>query len=266
MGFFRDLTGKTAVEAAGKAGDVQVQGAVEASAFFDPFEGLGQQGADQANFLTDPNLQFEFLQNNPRFKMALDNANQSTLGLAASRGRISAGDTLQQLSNNTLLSAQPLISGQKQSIGDLLNFGFNTAGNQANLRTGQAAAQAGGIVGAANARGQRAQNLFDIAAPGVKGFADTLGGGGGTAAALQAGATALFSDPKLKENIKKTGNKNGFNTFSWTWNNAANAIGLYGASSGVMADEVKQKIPEAITTERGYMKVNYNMIGVQHGD
>ena len=149
MRFVRDLTGSTAVKAAGKAGDVQVEGAIEASQLLDPFKGIGEQGLDQANFLTDPNAQFDFLQNNPLFQMSLDNANQNTLGLAAARGRLSSGDTLQQLSNNTLLAAQPLIGQQKQSIGDLLNFGMSTASNQGNLRTGQAAAEAGGIIGVA---------------------------------------------------------------------------------------------------------------------
>ena len=241
MGFVRDLTGSTAVKAAGRAGDVQVQGAIEASQLLDPFKGIGEQGLDQANFLTDPNAQFDFLQNNPLFQMSLDNANQNTLGLAAARGRLSSGDTLQQLSNNTLLAAQPLIGQQKQSIGDLLNFGMTTAGNQGNLRTGQAAAEAGGIIGAANARGAKAKNILDLGAQ---------------------AATAYFSDPKLKTNIKPAGTKNGFNLFTWTWNDAANALGLYGKSSGVMADEVQQLMPEAITTERGYMKVNYDMIGV----
>ena len=78
MGFLRDLTGRTAVDAAGQAGDVQAQGAIEASQLLDPFAGVGQQGVDQANFLTDPNAQFDFLQNNPLFQMSLDNANQNT--------------------------------------------------------------------------------------------------------------------------------------------------------------------------------------------
>ena len=249
MGFFaglnntsagRDLTGKTAADAARASASAQEQGAIEASQLFDPFQGTGQQGIDQAGFLTDPNAQFEFLQNNPLFQLALDNANQNTLGMAAARGRLSSGDTLQQLSNNTLLAAQPLIGQQKQSIGDLLNFGLNTASSQGNLRTGQAAAQAGGIVGAANARGQGTQNLLNAGLQGA----------------------ALFSDPALKENIQKTGQKNGVNTYRWTWNEKANALGLFGASSGVMADEIKRFMPDAVTTDRGYMKVNYDMIGV----
>lgn len=170
MGFFRDLTGKTASDAAKESGQIQAQGAIEASQLLDPFKAIGEEGLAQSNFLTDPNAQFEFLQNNPLYNLALENANQNTMQLAASRGRLSSGDTLQSLANNTLLTAQPLIAGQKQSIGDLLNFGLATASNQGNLRTGQSAAEAGGIVGAANARGAAAQNLFDAALNGATAY------------------------------------------------------------------------------------------------
>lgn len=243
MGFVRDFTGKTAVQAAGKAADAQVLGAQEASALFDPFKGIGQQGLDQANFLTDSQAQFDFLQNNPLFQLGLDNANEQTNKMAAARGRLSSGDTLQQLNQNALLAASPLIQGQKNSIGDLLNFGLTTATNQGNLRTGQAAAQAGGIVGEANARGARAKGLVDLG--------------------LQIGG-AFMSDPKLKENITYKGNENGFNVYSWDWNDKALDLGLKGSSSGVMADEVKSIKPEAINIhESGYMMVDYGMIGVK---
>ena len=120
MGFIRDLTGKTAVNAAGSAADAQVLGAQEASALFDPFKGIGQQGLEQTGFLTDPNAQFDFLQNNPLFQSILDQNNQVTANAqdnlfksAAARGRLSAGDTLQQTqrlgeqsANNLLLSAR----------------------------------------------------------------------------------------------------------------------------------------------------------------
>jgi len=142
---------KSAANAALQAGETQAEFGREAWALLDPFQEIGQQGLDQAGFLTDPTAQFDFLQNNPLFQLSLDNANTQTNKFAASRGRLSAGDTLQQLSNNVLLSAAPLIQGQKQSIGDLLNFGQNTAANQGSLLTGQGAALAGGIVGSANA-------------------------------------------------------------------------------------------------------------------
>lgn len=266
MGFIRDITGKTAVDAAGSAADSQVLGAQEASALFDPFKGLGQQGLGQANFLTDPNAQFEFLQNNPLFQQMLQqnqtatgNAQDALFKSAAANGRLSAGDTIQQTqqlgeqsANNLLLNAAPLIQGQKQSIGNLLNFGLTTAGNQGNLRTGQAAAEAGGIVGSANARGDSANNILNLA-------------GGIASGPIGQGIASFFSDPALKENTSIVGFVNGHNIYTWDWNDKANMIGLYGSSRGVMADEVKAKAPEAVhTDESGYMKVDYSMIGVKH--
>jgi hypothetical protein len=229
MGFVRNLTGKTSAKAAIRGGEIQSeaatlaadqvgvagqeagslvrnaggisqrliqQGGKQAGALLDPFQQVGQQGIDQAGFLTDPQAQFDFLQNNPLFQLGLDNANRQTSQLAASRGRLSSGDTLTQLNNNALLTASPLIAQQKQSIGDLLNLGQstalsqggilqNTAGgrsniiqnsalnqanilqgtaaNQGNLLTGAAAAEAAGLVGAANARSQGAGNILQLA-------------------------------------------------------------------------------------------------------
>jgi len=91
----------------------------EAQGFLEPFGSVGVAGAEQAGFLTDPQAQFDFLQSNPLFQLGLDNANRQTSQLAAARGRLSAGDTLQQLNQNALLTASPLIAQQKQSIGDV---------------------------------------------------------------------------------------------------------------------------------------------------
>jgi hypothetical protein len=329
MGFIRDLTGKTAVNAAKQSGELLTEAALEGSqlqsqgfldsaktsansalmatnqqsqgfrdanaaqvqtsnragAMFDPFARLGQSGVNQASFLTDPNQQFDFLQNNPLFQMGLDNANQQTMNSAASRGRLSSGDTLQQLTNNSLLTAQPLIQDQKNSIADLLRFGTNAATNQGNILldqgqttansannavdaqaqgilnsgnaiaagqfgsanaladgiTNAANAEATGVIGTANARGEKAQNTVEIGSEILK---------------------ALFSDPQLKTNIVKTGNQNGFNIYKWDWNETALELGLFGKGAGVMADEVKAIMPQAVITDQGYMKVDYSMIGV----
>lgn len=187
-------------------------GGQRAGNLLDPFAAVGQQGVDQAGFLTDPQAQFDFLQNNPLFQLGLDNANRQTQQIAASQGRLSAGDTLQQLNQNALLTASPLIAQQKQSIGDLLNLGqstaFNqgnilqntaggranilqntalnqanilqgTAANRGNLLTGAAAAEAGGLVGAANARSSGLGNLLSLggSALGFFGGAEAAGVG-----------------------------------------------------------------------------------------
>lgn len=158
------LLGGDASDAALDAAAVQQAGAREASALLDPFKAIGESGLSQAGFLTDPQAQFDFLQSNPLFQLGLDNLNLQTNKQALASGRVGTGDTSQQIINNALLAASPLIQGQKQSIGDLLNFGLTTAGNQGNLLTGAAAAEAGGIVGASNARQQGIGNLLNIGA------------------------------------------------------------------------------------------------------
>jgi len=101
----------------------------------------------------------------------LQNANIRTERGAAARGRSTAGDTLEQLTANTLQTARPFLQDQRSDILNLLKLGRGvaserggigqqTAANVANLQTGGAAAQAGGIVGAANARGAGAANLL----------------------------------------------------------------------------------------------------------
>ena len=122
--------------------------------FLQPFQELGVTGIEQAGFLTDPQAQFDFLQGNPLFQMALEQAGTETKQLAAAKGRLSAGDTLQQLSKNVLLAAQPLIAQQKGSITDLLNLGSGTSRAAANIAIGEGTditnlLTSGGDVGAA---------------------------------------------------------------------------------------------------------------------
>ena len=262
LGLVDDITGEDAAkDAARDAAKVQAAAGGDAIAaqqlasakgqeFLTPFAQVGQQGIDQSNFLANPQAQFDFLQNNPLFQMGLDNANTQTQNIAAARGRLSAGDTLQQLSNNALLAAQPLIANQRQDINNLLNLGSGIAQTQANVAIGEGtnvgnlltdigAANAAGIVGAGNVEAQGAQAL------------------------LQAGLTGAglaFSDPKLKTNIKQIGQKNGFDWFSWDWNDIALKLGLTGSSEGVMADIVQLTNPELIGESSGYMTVNYGGI------
>jgi len=151
MGFVSDafdaLTGRGQRRAIERGQDAQLQAtrdAIQAQqqaaqqglGFLEPFAALGQSGIEQAGFLTDPQAQFDFLQNNPLFQLSLDRLDQGTNAAAAARGRLSAGDTLAQLSQNTLLAAQPLIGQQSANIGNLLNLGTGIAQSQANTAIG----------------------------------------------------------------------------------------------------------------------------------
>lgn len=223
----------------------------EAQGFLSPFGDIGISGVEQAGFLTDPNAQFDFLQNNPLFQLQLDNLNQQTGRSSASRGRLSAGDTFQEITNNALLASQPLIESHKQSIGDILNLG-----------TGVARAQANTSLGLGSDVSNLIQNRGNILAGGIAGRNQIQAQTTANQNQLASQAFSLFSDPKLKENRKLIGKSNGFNVWSWDWNKLAKKLGLTGSSTGVMADEVLKITPEAISYEKGFMKVNYNMIGV----
>jgi hypothetical protein len=215
MGFVKNtigaITGSTAAKAAKEGSQAQQAATSEAIAareaaaergqeFLDPFGAPGQLGLEQASFLTDPQQQFEFLQSNPLFGLQLENLNQQTGKLAAARGRLSAGDTLEQFGRNALLAASPLIGEQKRSIAGLLDFGRGVAGQQANVEIGTGSQvapllqdigniQAGGAIGAANARAAGVGNLINIGSTiaGAGGF----GGGGGTTAGLTSPARFL---------------------------------------------------------------------------
>jgi hypothetical protein len=192
------------------ANAAQVQNSNRASAMFDPFAQLGQSGVNQAGFLTDPNQQFNFLQNNPLFQMGLDNANQQTMNSAASRGRLSSGDTLQQLTNNSLLTAQPLIQDQKNSIADLLRFGTNAATNQGNILLGQGQTTANSMNNAAGAQAQGILNSGNAIAAGQSGSANSLAQGRLNSANALAGgqfgsANALADGITNAANARATG-------------------------------------------------------------
>ena len=157
-----DFSGKAGAEAAQSAAEAQIAAGKEAAALFDPFQALGQSGLEQAGLLTDPNAQFQFLQNNPMFQMGLNNLNQQTMKSAAAQGRLSSDDTQQQLFQNAMLASQPLLAQQQGNISNLLNMGLGVAGSQGNLITGQGAANAAGIIGAQNARTAGAQSGLNL--------------------------------------------------------------------------------------------------------
>lgn len=142
---------------------------------------LVDQGLEASEFLANPDAQFDFLQSNPLFQMALDEANAGTTAMAAAQGRLGAGDTRSELARNVFLSGLPLLDRQRQDVTNLLNVGTDVVTSRANARqnlgaqispliSGIGAAQAGGVIGANNAQQQGLQNLFGL-------FGQFAGGG-----------------------------------------------------------------------------------------
>lgn len=79
---------------------------------------------------------------------------------------------------------------------------------------------------------------------------------------IQAYSSGMFSDRRLKKNIEKIGEVNGFNWYSFEWNSVAEKLGLSGKTFGSMADEVFKIIPKAVSLRNNFMYVHYDMIGV----
>lgn len=145
------------------------------------FDPLADRAVEASNFLANPQAQFDFLQNNPLFQLALDEANAGTNARAAATGRLGAGDTRSELARNVLLSSFPLLDRQRQDVGNLVNTGIGVGTSQANILQGLGAgvspiitdigaSNAAGIIGKNNATQQGIQNLFGL-------FGQFAGGG-----------------------------------------------------------------------------------------
>jgi len=116
----------------------------------------------------------------------------------------------------------------------------------AEMTSGIGMTQAQGIQGAAQAREIAGQNRSN----------NILG--------LAGSALKFFSDIRLKENIKHAGVRNGWQWYEWDWiHEAQDKLGLPEKGEGVLAHHVYEKCPEAIGTDRGFLTVDYDKLGLE---
>lgn len=217
--------------------------------------------------------------NDPSLMAMQDKISQDIMNAQSARGRAGAAETPGLLNQNLMLNAQNFLSNERsdllgaltagesmaagqrgqlmQGAGleeqiaqqrrgelmDLLGFGagISTDIGQAGL-TGSAIqtgllgdianAQAGGLAGAAGARGQGASNILNTAA--------TIG--------------SMFSDVRLKRNIRLVGKYKDYNAYEYEyiWSDVKHV--------GVMAQEVEKVNPDAVTEVGGYKMVNYGAL------
>lgn len=183
---------------------------------------------------------------------------------------------MSQAANQELMANQEAMGGMGgTSAGNALGANsfniLNTLGNQ------QRADQLNqfNALGAISGMGlQGSQGVGTFGGNTMSGMAGTMSGIGTSAmnqAAMQqqqgtgllsagVGLLSMFSDIRLKDNIKSTGEKSekGHEIYTWVWNELAESLGLTGSGKGVIADKVELKDPEAITIdESGYKKVDY---------
>ena len=182
----------------------------------------------------------------------LNNANLSNL-----QAQGQAGNQLQQQAQNQIGANQNLFnfyqSQPYQQLGQYEQFlGGVTPGMQQsspyfNNPTANALGTGLGALGLYNGLGQA--GLL-----GSKG-ASTGAAGTGAGSAMEA-ALGAMSDRRLKEDIKRVGTtENGLPIYTFRYK------GHHQVNMGVMADEVKEKFPEAVIKHpSGYDMVNYGMI------
>jgi hypothetical protein len=171
---------------------------------------------------------------------------------AAMTGGLRSGNVQSNMYDyNVRLQNQALLSSYNEQLGGLTGLaGLPSNANQIALgMSGIGQTQAQGIIGAEQGRQDARQ----------QGFGNLMGLGQLGIGAYKAG---MFSDRRLKKNIKKIGEVDGFNWYAWDWNIVAQKMGLAGSTMGCMADEVFDIFPKAVTLRNNFMFVNYAMIGV----
>lgn len=70
-----------------------------------------------------------------------------------------------------------------------------------------------------------------------------------------------FSDIRLKENIKFSKKIGKYNYYNWSWNESAKKMGVKTPTFGVLAQEVQEINPDAVSvSDSGYLVVNYSKL------
>lgn len=175
MGFLSDLadsiTGAGDRDAARRATRQQIRAEREAReqliALQQPFIDIGTSSIPGLQtFIGDP-TGAEFLEGNPLFNAAVDNANRATMNLAAAGGRANTGGVIDELFKNYLAIGDDFVnSGFRRALVPV-QIGQNAASftgtNVANSITNEGAIRGAGSIATQNARNQGAANLFGIA-------------------------------------------------------------------------------------------------------
>jgi hypothetical protein len=76
-----------------------------------------------------------------------------------------------------------------------------------------------------------------------------------------AGMPPFPSDERLKDNVTYIGKSGKHNVYSWEWNDKAKELGINTPNIGVMAQEVMEINPDAVSmNDNGYLQVNYGAL------
>lgn len=230
------ISGQSGAEAALAGSQLQYLSSKEAREQLErlnrPYLDLGNSAIPAfKSFTADPSG-YSFLQNNPMFSAAVDNANSVVSNASAASGKFNSGGTVSELFNRYLSMGDQFVNSAYNRLLGPVTIGQNAANfqgaNSANLSTQGANALAAGGIGAANAQAQGASNLVGIA---------------GTIA-------SFFSDERLKTDMEPIGeDKEGNTIYKFNYKDPVTYIGY-------SAQEIAEKDPGNVLLDRsGYLKV-----------
>ena len=191
MGFLSDLadsfTGAGDRDAARRATRQQVRAEREAREQLvelnKPFVELGTGAIPQFQQFVDDPTGATFLENNPLFNAAVDNANRATMNVAAASGRTNSGGVVDELFKNYLAIGDSFVNSAFRRAAFPVQLGQNAANfqgtNVANSITNEGAARAAGSIATQNARNQGLNNILSLGSALAGGIGGFGGGGGG---------------------------------------------------------------------------------------
>ena len=218
----------------------------------DPF---GSQRGQYQTMLADTYKNPSQFLNDPVYQQELKHGLDSVARTGASKGYMGSGNMATALEDYAHTSDEGFLQNLRSGLMPLTGAQFGPASAASMLQTGLL-----GRMGSENAA--LGSLMFPFGASQGGNNSNSGGSNGGSSGIMNtignvariAASFLPFSDRRLKTNIKQIGKlSNGLNVYSYD---------IFGQPQiGVMADEVKQIIPEAVIRhESGYDMVNYELL------
>lgn len=179
-----------------------------------------------------------------------ESGEEAILRNVAATGGLRSGNVQEALYDyNTQLENQALLEAYNQQVQGLSGLAGlpSMAPLIAQTTAGIGQTQAQGIVGAAQSRQAEQESNWNR----IMGIAQ-----------LGMSAAGMFSDRRLKKNLKKVGKVKGYNWYTWDWNGVAEKMGLKGSCSGVLADEIYDEHKDAVFLKDLFLMVDYSKLGI----
>ena len=259
------LQRNTARQAAAQSSDAQIQGAeagmnelrtqfANLQELLKPYVQVGPEALQGQRAIVglggpaEEAAQIARIEQSPLFQAQVRQGEEALLQGASATGGLRGGNIQAALAQFRPGMLQSQIDLQYERLGGLTSLGQRSATAQAGAGMGLAESLSGlyGDIGASRAgramAEQRAQGQFQGGLINLAGQALPAIG-------------KMFSDIRLKENIKKIGTRPdglGVYEFDYIWGGGRNI--------GLMAQEVNEVYPHAVGVEDGYLTVNYSQV------